>query len=71
MPTSLPRVILRWHNALRKNGKSKRTIYKKHVFLFGFLKWCGVSIKPLAERASEFTEKNVRSVRTQETQEIV
>jgi integrase len=52
-------IILRWYAALRKNGNSNRTIYNKHVSVFGFLKWSGVNTKPLAEGAPKFTEKDV------------
>lgn len=52
-------IILRWYAALRKNGNSNRTIYNKHVSVFGFLKWCEVDTKKLADGAPEFTEKNV------------
>jgi hypothetical protein len=52
-------VILRWYAALRKNGNSNRTIHNKHVAVFGFLNWCGVNTKPLAERTPSFTEKDV------------
>jgi integrase len=52
-------IILRWYATLRKNGNSNRTIYNKHVSVFGFLKWCGVDTKKLADNAPEFTEKNV------------
>ncbi|MGB6132541.1 MAG: site-specific integrase [Acidobacteriaceae bacterium] len=52
-------IILRWYATLRKNGNSNRTIYNKHVSVFGFLKWCGVDTKRLAGSAPEFTEKDV------------
>lgn len=52
-------IILRWYAALRRNGNSNRTIYNKHVSVFGFLKWCGVDTKKLADSTPEFTEKDV------------
>jgi integrase len=52
-------IILRWYAALRKNGNSNRTIYNKHITLFGFLKWAGVDTKILATRAPSYTEKDV------------
>jgi integrase len=52
-------IILRWYAALRKNGNSNRTIHNKHVAVFGFLRWCGVNTKPLAERTPTYTKKDV------------
>lgn len=52
-------IVLRWYATLRKNGNSNRTIYNKHVSVFGFLKWCGIDTKKLADGAPEFTEKHV------------
>lgn len=46
-------VILRWYAALRKKGNSNRTVYNKHVSVFGFLKWCGIDTKPLAAKAPD------------------
>jgi integrase len=51
--------IDRWHTALREKGNSNRTIYNKHVSIMGWLKWCKVDTKKLAERAPDFTEKDV------------
>jgi integrase len=63
-------IILRWYTALRRKGNSKRTIYNKHVSLFGFLKWCGVNTKPLAESAPEFTEKDVEVYEPQKLKKL-
>ncbi len=52
-------IILRWYAALRKNGNANRTIYNKHITLFGFLKWAGVDTKTLATGAPSYTEKDV------------
>ncbi len=51
--------ILDWYDALRKQGNSPRTIYNKHVSMFGFLKWCGIDTKELAKKAPSFTEPEV------------
>jgi integrase len=50
-------IILRWYAALRKRGNSNRTLYNKHILIFGFLTWCGV--KHLAMKAPSYTEKKV------------
>jgi integrase len=51
--------ILRWYASMRAKGNQDRTIYNKHVSVFGFLKWAGVETKPLAARAPRYTEKEV------------
>ena len=53
--------IMRWYAALRgkEKGNSDRTIYNKHVSVFGFLKWADVDTKKLASKAPSFTEKAV------------
>lgn len=53
------RLILRWYAALRGKKNSDRTIYNKHVSVFGFLKWAGVDTTKLAAKAPGFTEKEV------------
>jgi integrase len=52
-------LITRWYTDLRKKGNSPRTIYNKHISVFGFLKWAKVDTKKLAEKAPTFTEKDV------------
>jgi integrase len=58
--------ILTWYAALRKKGNSNRTIYNKHVSVFGYLKWAGVDIKKLAAKAPTFTEKVVEIYRPEQ-----
>ena len=41
-------IILGWYDRLQEGGNSDRTILNKHCMVFGFLKWCGVTTKPLA-----------------------
>jgi integrase len=52
-------LINRWYTALRTKKNSDRTIYNKHVSVFGFLKWCKLDTKHLAVKAPTFTEKTV------------
>jgi integrase len=42
-----------------KSGNKDRTIYNKHVSLFGFFKWLKLDVKDLAERAPSYTKKEV------------
>ena len=42
-----------------KAGNKDRTIYNKHVSLFGFFKWLKLDTKALAERAPSYTKKEV------------
>jgi integrase len=42
-----------------KAGNQDRTIYNKHVSLFGFFKWLGLDTKELSERAPSYTKKEV------------
>lgn len=63
-------LILRWYAALRKNENSNRTIYNKHVSIFGFLKWCGVETKKLADGAPKFTEKDVEVYEPEELKRL-
>jgi integrase len=58
--------IMRWYGVLRSNGNSARTIYNKHVSVFGFLSWIGVDTKKLAKKAPKFTEKEVEVYRPDE-----
>jgi integrase len=62
--------ITRWYGALRAKKNSDRTIYNKHISVFGFLKWAGVSTKELAERAPTYTEKQPEAYRKQEMQQF-
>jgi integrase len=57
--------ILRWYAALRAKNDD-RTIYNKHVSVFGFLTWAGVNTKKLAERAPAYTQKAVEVYRPEE-----
>jgi integrase len=59
-------VINRWYTALRAKKNSDRTIYNKHVSVFGFLKWCKLDTKHLAEKAPTFTEKAVEVYKTED-----
>jgi integrase len=58
--------ILRWYAALRAKKNADRTIYNKHVSVFGFLTWARVDTKKLAERAPSFTEKAVEVYKADE-----
>lgn len=60
------RHILDWYDALRKQGNSPRTIYNKHVSVFGFLRWCDVDTKKLAAKAPAFTEPEVEIYKPEE-----
>jgi integrase len=51
--------ILKFYRSLRDRGNGDRTVYNKHVSLFGFLKWLGLDVKKLAERPPSYTEKEV------------
>ena len=51
--------ILKWYRHLRGLGNSDRTIYDKHVSVFGWFKWMGMDTKKLAERPPSYTEKEV------------
>jgi integrase len=51
--------ILDWYDFLRKKPNSARTIYNKHVSVFGFLNWCNVATALLAKKAPSFTEPEV------------
>jgi integrase len=59
-------LILRWYAALRAKKNADRTIYNKHVSVFGFLTWARVDTKKLAERAPSFTEKAVEVYKADE-----
>lgn len=59
-------LILRWYAALCAKKNADRTIYNKHVSVFGFLRWAGVDTKKLAERAPSFTEKAVEVYKADE-----
>jgi integrase len=58
-------LIMRWYTALREKNAA-RTIYNKHVSVFGFLTWAGIDTKRLAQKAPSFTEKAVEVYRTDE-----
>jgi hypothetical protein len=62
--------ITRWYGALCAKGNSNRTIYNKHITVFGFLKWAGVSTRELAERAPSYTEKQPEAYRRQEMRQF-
>jgi hypothetical protein len=51
--------VLKFYRALRTRGNSDRTVYNKHVSLFGFFKWLGLDVKKLAERPPSYTEREV------------
>jgi integrase len=51
--------VLTFYTFLRKRGNQDRTIYNKHVSLFGLFKWLGLDTKKLAERPPSYTEKEV------------
>ena len=59
-------LIMRWYAALRAKKNSDRTIYNKHVSVFGFLSWAGVDTKKLTAKAPTFTEKAVEVYRADE-----
>jgi len=62
-------LILRWYAALRSKN-SDRTIYNKHVSIFGFLTWAGVDTKKLAKQAPSYTEKAVEVYRSEELKQF-
>jgi integrase len=51
--------ILLFYRTLRLRGNADRTIYNKHVSLFGFLRWLDIDTKKLADRPPSFTERAV------------
>jgi integrase len=51
--------ILLFYRSLRQRGNADRTIYNKHVSLFGFLKWLNIDTKQLAEKPPSYTERAV------------
>jgi integrase len=51
--------ILLFYRMLRLRGNADRTIYNKHISLFGFFKWLEIDTKKLAERPPSFTERVV------------
>ncbi len=62
--------ITDWYGKLRKKGNSDRTVYNKHVSIFGFLKWVGVDTKKLAEKAPSYTEKEPDAYRKRQMQQF-
>ncbi|MGB6691047.1 MAG: hypothetical protein WBE76_24705 [Terracidiphilus sp.] len=62
---------MRWYAALRAKKNSDRTIYNKHVSVFGFLSWAGVDTKKLTAKAPTFTEKAVEVYRADELKTFV
>jgi hypothetical protein len=55
-----------WYAALRKKGNANRTIYRKHVSVFGYLSWAGVDTKKLAAKARSYTERAVQVYKPEE-----
>jgi integrase len=53
--------VLLFYRYLRKRGNQDRTIYNKHVSLFGWFKWLGLDVKKLADKPPAFTEKEVKT----------
>ena len=51
--------FIRFYEFLRKRGNGNRTIYNKHISLFGFFKWLKLDTKQLAEKAPDYTEREV------------
>jgi integrase/recombinase XerD len=51
--------ILLYYRKLRARGNEPRTIYNKHVSLFGFFRWLKIDTKALAEAPPSFTERTV------------
>lgn len=62
--------IIRWYGALQKKENSERTIYNKHVSVFGFLSWAGLDIKRLAKEAPGFTQKDVETYKPAELKQF-
>jgi integrase len=58
--------ILDWYDVLRQHGNADRTIYNKHVSIFGWLKWCDVDTKKLAAKAPSYTEPEVEIYKPEE-----
>ena len=42
--------VLTFYRHLRRRGNQDRTIYNKHVSLFGWFKWLGLEVKKLADK---------------------
>jgi integrase len=51
--------VLKFYSYLRKMGNRDRTVYNKHVSVFGWFKWLGLDVKKLADGYPSFTEKEV------------
>jgi integrase len=51
--------VLTFYTFLRKRGNQDRTIYNKHVSLFGWFKWMGLDTRKLAEKPPSYTEREV------------
>jgi integrase len=51
--------VLKYYKYLRARGNQDRTIYNKHMSLFGWFKWMGIDTKKLADSAPSYTEKEV------------
>lgn len=51
--------VLKFYKHLRDAGNQDRTVYNKHVSLFGFFKWLKLDVDGLAERPPSYTEKEV------------
>ena len=51
--------VLKFYKYLRGKGNQDRTIYNKHVSLFGWFKWMKLDIAKLADRPPSYTEKEV------------
>jgi integrase len=53
--------VLLFYRHLRKRGNQDRTIYNKHVSLFGWFKWIGLDTDKLSDGPPAFTEKEVKT----------
>jgi integrase len=51
--------VLTFYAALRKRGNQDRTIYGKHMSVFGWFKWMKLDVKSLADKAPNYTEREV------------
>jgi integrase len=63
--------VLDFYRALRKKGNKDRTIYNKHMSLFGFFKWLKLDTKALAEKPPDYTEREVQTYRGDELADLL
>jgi integrase len=62
--------ILSFYRHLRKAGNQDRTIYNKHMSLFGFFKWLGIDAKKMVDKPPSYTEREVEIYGPEELREL-